>query len=241
MAFVELVKALVWPLLLGGIVWYFRGEIKRGADRVTELGPAGAKFAPLEQVPTSPVQGVSANPTTPASPTTPATPSAPRPLAQTPNLPATTGVRDFIESIRRFISDDQLNMAVLLVRSDLIAKIGQNPQDQVEALIYALASMNIQLAHEKNYNLIFGSQVALLAQMNTDAGVPPAVARSSYDNAKSAFPDLYRTYSYEQWIGFLQGSGLCTIAPNGNYVLTPLGRGFLKYILDRHLPVNKPF
>jgi hypothetical protein len=128
-----------------------------------------------------------------------------------------------------------------MVRSDLIMKIGQNLQDQVEALIYALASTNIQLVHEKNYNLIFGSQITLLAQMNTDAGVPPDTARSIYDTAKSAFPDLYRTYSYEQWIGFVQGSGLCTVAPSGNYVLTAFGRGFLKYILDRHLPVNKPF
>jgi hypothetical protein len=51
----------------------------------------------------------------------------------------------------------------------------------------------------------------------------------------------YRSYTFEQWIGFLQGTGLITIAPNGNYVLTTYGRGLLQYVLNEHLPTNKPF
>jgi hypothetical protein len=79
-----------------------------------------------------------------------------------------------------------------------------------------------------------------MAQMNTDAGVTPDVARSIYETAKATYSDVYRSFTFEQWIGFLLG-GLITTAPNGNYVLTTYGRGFLKYILDRHLSVIKAF
>ena len=55
------------------------------------------------------------------------------------------------------------------------------------------------------------------------------------------FPDAYRSYTFEQWITFLVGSGLATVGQD-NYVLTPYGRGLLRYIVDRQLqPNNKPF
>jgi hypothetical protein len=80
-----------------------------------------------------------------------------------------------------------------------------------------------------------------MALMNVDMGVPPNVAKGVYDTAKTAYPEVYRSYTFEQWIGYLQGTGLINIAPNGNYVLTRYGRGLLKYILDWHLATNKPF
>src|SRR5262249_46537463 len=99
----------------------------------------------------------------------------------------------------------------------------------------------IQLAHEKSYRAIFGSQLQLMALMNVDIGVPPNIAKGVYDTAKTAYPEVYRSYTFEQWIGFLQKTGLIATAPNGNYVLTTYGRGLLNYILDQRLPVNKPF
>jgi hypothetical protein len=71
-------------------------------------------------------------------------------------------------------------------------------------------------------------------------GVSADVARKFHEEAKAMFPDAYRSYTFEHWITFLVGSGLVTVG-QGNYVLTPYGRGFLKYIVDRGLPPNKPF
>jgi hypothetical protein len=76
--------------------------------------------------------------------------------------------------------------------------------------------------------------------MNPDTGVSPNFARIAYDEAKASYPDIYRTITFEQWIGFLVGAWLCSLASNGNYVLTVYGRGFLKYIVDRRYAVNKP-
>jgi hypothetical protein len=41
-------------------------------------------------------------------------------------------------------------------------------------------------------------------------------------------------------MGFLTQSGLVALQ-DGNYILTPFGRGFLKYIVDRRLATNKPY
>ena len=57
----------------------------------------------------------------------------------------------FIARIRGFLSDEQVEGAAQKVRADLGA-LGPNPTDQVEGLVYLVASLHIQLLHEKNYN-----------------------------------------------------------------------------------------
>ena len=103
------------------------------------------------------------------------------------------------------------------VRNDLTS-LSADQAAQVEALTYSVASLNVQLVQERNYRAIFGSQLQLMALMNVDMGVPPNVAKGVYDAAKATYPEFYRSYTFEQWIGFLQGTGLIAIAPNGNYV-----------------------
>jgi hypothetical protein len=133
---------------------------------------------------------------------------------------------------------DQLQDGLKNTRQYLAEKIGPDPKDQIEALIYLTSSLNVQIAHERNYNVIFGSQLQLLAQANGAGGVRPIVARNLYEAAKSTHPEVYRTFSFEQWIGFLQEGGLITVESSGNYLLTSYGRGFLKYIVDRQHPVR---
>jgi len=231
-AFLEFLKIAAWPALIAWLVWYLRDEVKRAATRITELGLTGAKFAPpTEQVATLPPKGVSAAAPSAQSPSEGIAPASPQPGS----------VQQFIDRIKRFISVDQLDPSVQAVRNDLTTIIGTDPKAQVEALTYNVASLNIQLAYERSYRAIFGSQLQLMQLMNVDIGVPPNVAKGIYDRAKTTYPEVYRSYTFEQWIGFLQGTGLISIAPNGNYVLTAYGRGLLKYILDMHLATNKPF
>ena len=68
--------------------------------------------------------------------------------------------------------------------------------------------------------------------------ISPANAQQLYTATKTQYPDVYNLFSFEQWIGFLVASGLVTLDTNGNYILTPTGRGFLKYIYDRRLPLR---
>jgi hypothetical protein len=70
--------------------------------------------------------------------------------------------------------------------------------------------------------------------------VSAEVAGRFYEEAKAAFPEAYRNYTFGQWIGFLIRSVLITVQGD-NFILTPYGRGLLRYILDNHLPPNKSF
>src|SRR5262249_13978538 len=153
------------------------------------------KFAPPspEQIPSPPKEGVSVIST------------------QAP-AQATGGDRlhQFIANVRGYLSDEQIEPAARMVRDQLDKTFGPNPADQLEGLAYALASLNIQLSHEKNYNAIFGSQLRLLEQMIAGSGVPVEIARKTFEEAKSAFPEVYRDFTFDQWIGFLMGSGLST-------------------------------
>jgi uncharacterized protein (DUF952 family) len=232
-ALLELLKIVAWPAFLVWVVWYLRDEVKHAAARLIELGLTGAKFAP---------------------------PAPPAQIAQSPTASVSEGVGSargagtatavssgvgssalFIASAKAKFSEDQLQPIVQELRRGLEGTFGSNPQDQAEGFVYFSAALHVQLMHERNYRMIFGSQLQLLEMMNADVGVPPAFAMNVYNTAKAAHPDIYRSITFEQWIAFLLGAGLCNVAPNGNYVLTPFGRGFLRYIVDMHLPTNKPF
>jgi hypothetical protein len=218
---------LMFAAVVAGVAiftWFVRGHIDK--ERIATLEErrklAVDQQQVTEQIPSPPKEGVS-------------------PTSSTSQPPAPGGDRlyQFIANIRGYLADEQVEPAAQMVRSQLDTTFGPTPADQVQGLVYAVTSLNIQLSHEKSYNVIFGSQLRLMAQMI--AGGSAEVARRIYEEAKSAFPEFYLNYTFEQWIGFLVGSGLCTAGEGGNYVLTPHGRGFLKYIVDRRLSPNKIF
>jgi hypothetical protein len=221
-AFIKILSIVAWPAVILWIAWYLRDEIKRVANRTIEAGLSGFKFAPPEQVPSPPKDAFTAT---------------------SSQQPAETAGGDrtglFIANIKGQLSPEQVEPAVQLLRAELNKTFGSDPADQVEGLVYTVASLNIQLLHERTYNLIYGSQLQLMAQM-IGAGVSAESARRIYEQAKASFPEFYRTYTFEQWTGFLVASGLIA-AQDNYYALTPFGRGLLKYIVDRRLPPNKPF
>jgi hypothetical protein len=221
-ALTEVLKIVAWPAIVVWLIWYLRDEVKRAGGRLVELGLSGARFAPPpDQTPSAPQQGV------------PAIPSGSQPVAQPSGG---SRLQQFIASVRVFLSDEVLEPVVQAVRADVPNKLGNNQTDQLEGLIYAVASVNIQVAHERTYNAIFGSQIQALTQMVPATGAPVQAIRSTYQQARSSYPEAYRAYTFEQWIGFLVNSGLCAVGQGGNYVLTPLGRGFLKYLVDMQRP-----
>jgi hypothetical protein len=216
---IDIVKALAWPAVVAWVVWYLRDELKAAAKMLTEIGPTGAKFAPPQQVvETTAVVALGSE------------------KASGTGVTASHNVQAFIGQVKSVISDDQLQPMLQKIRHDLSSMAGENQRDQIEALLYNSASLSVQLAHERTYNVIFGSQLTLLAQANGVNGLSQAAARGLFEQiAKPANPSL----SFEQWIAYLTNSGLMQLDPLGNYVLTIYGRGFLKYIVDRKLSVFK--
>jgi hypothetical protein len=227
---IELTKALAWPCVTVFAILYLRVQLRAAFARLTEIGPTGAKFAPPAQqqvpAPSSPTLGKEDTSQVGAA----------KPIS----------VQTFISQLKSGIPENVLEPMVGRIRQDLVAIAGDHPSDQIEALVYNLASTNVQLSYERIYNAIFGSQLSLLLEAGgfggvipTPEGVSQALARQRFDQAKTANSTWYGTFSFEAWIGFLVSQGLLTMDANGRYFLTDYGRGFLRYVFGRQLSLVK--
>jgi hypothetical protein len=230
MWFVELIKALAWPAVVVSTWWYFRPQIKVILARVIELSPTG---------------GLKLGPPPPQDAIPP--PGAPRggdvsdvgfPPPDGPLLkgldPSPKKGGGIIENIKRTIPPDQLNPTIDLIRRQLQAAANDDKDLQIEILVNATASFYVQVWYERNYIMMVGSQLRLLFRM--DGPIAEETAKSIYDEAVRAYPDAYRAFSFEQWVGFPLRAGLCVRDASGKYSLTPFGRGFLQYMTERALP-----
>jgi hypothetical protein len=209
---VAIANAVAWILLLGivcYVLYYFGHDIKNAFPRLTKIGP-------IELA----AQQTSAQPTDVIAAT------------------GKSGLQEFISTATALVSKDQLDPVIAYTRAGLAEKKITEPTDLNEALFYYSASLAVTLSHETNYRSIFGSQLQLLVQMEPKVGTEQSAARAIYDDAKSRYPDAYRYVTFEHWLSFLQQANLIATA-NGNYMLTVFGRGFLKYIRDRQLPLFK--
>jgi hypothetical protein len=228
--FNEIITALyALSLILAlGLVWYFRADIKAGFRRVTKIGPIELA---AEQTPSRPTEPVRVTATTPVV-------GAPEVGALQSG--ASGGLQQVIATIAALVSKDQLDQVMQATRDGLLAanKITE-PKDLSEALLHYSAALAITLSHERNYRGIFGSQIQLLRQMETVADIDRSSASAIYEAARAANPEPYRYFTFDHWLLFLQQAGLVANAPNGNYVLTAFGRGFLRYILSQQLPLAK--
>jgi len=209
--FFEFIGRIAWPLVAAGFLIFFRSEIRAAFSRLKEVGLSGVKLdsAAPKQVPPPPATEV---------------------IAGT--------AKDFISGVKQFIDSEQLDPAVANFRRDLSAYT-QNKDDQLEIMIYAAASANIQLTHERIYRTIFGSQIAVLDGMNAVGGITEEAAKKLYENTVAHSPEFYKSFSFENWIGFLLKTNLAKKV-GSNYEATAYGRGFLKYVLDMRLISAKP-
>jgi hypothetical protein len=119
------------------------------------------------------------------------------------------------------------------IREDLNSRGISEPQSREEALIRSLAASQIARTFDWAYYLIWGSQLALLQHLNPlgETGVEEARARSLYQAAAGAYPDVYQKYSFEEWLAFPASVGLTARSP-GHVKITLYGREFLRYLLE---------
>jgi hypothetical protein len=123
-------------------------------------------------------------------------------------VPPANQARDIIADIKQFVSADQLDPGVAQLRSELEKRAGQDKDQKIEILLHALASTNVQLVHERNYNQIFGSQIVALNQMNQIGGSDEQALKDIYNNAVARWPESYKHFTFEDWKAFLLKSGL---------------------------------
>ena len=138
------------------------------------------------------------------------------------------------EELRKMFDNQIVVEREELILTDLNKRQVHGP-DREKFLLRFASAISFAWQFENIYNLIFGSQLALLHQLNTMAplGVPIADARRAFDAACRSYPDFYKTYSFDQWMAFLQGQALILRSGNDRVSITVAGREFLKYLVER--------
>jgi len=92
----------------------------------------------------------------------------------------------------------------------------------------------------KTYNNIYGSQIRILQRLNASVFETKETLRSFYDDACRAFPNVYESYSYDDYLKFLFINGL--IFEEGKSIkITILGKDFLTYMVQSNFSFEKAF
>jgi len=114
------------------------------------------------------------------------------------------------------------------------------PEQRERALLRYAVGTTVQLRFERNYLIIWGSQIAALQLLNTTVSATVEQVRAFYEKASSEFSVAYAAYAFEHWFNYLQSSVLVT--SSGSAVsITVDGREFLKYLIDRGYSLSKPY
>ena len=104
--------------------------------------------------------------------------------------------------------------------------------DTDKVLLRHLAGTQLVLEFEKIHQIIFGSQIQFLQQINTlgAQGVPQEYLSEYYENVIHRFPDSFKNWSQDQYFSFLFSKFL--LVKKAEYIsLTDLGREYLLWIV----------
>lgn len=117
------------------------------------------------------------------------------------------------------------------VRKDLLSKKIESDARKIEYLIEHLAVAILAKDFEYLNSVLYGSQVGLLEHLNSNTD------GDTYDNLKpfyemgaSRYPAVYRDYSFDQYLGFLEKSQLVK-GEDKRYYISDMGRDYLSFLV----------
>ena len=108
--------------------------------------------------------------------------------------------------------------------------------DEREALLLrALARSQVNAQFDRTSMLIYGSQLELVVEASSrPAGIGEDEVKKKFDEVKTADPVFHEQTTLDSYRGFLLNSGV--LAVEGDRLkITPLGKEFLKFLVDSSL------
>jgi hypothetical protein len=115
-------------------------------------------------------------------------------------------------------------------------------EERERLLIRNLAIAQLELAAERTYRVIFGSQLAALQHLNLYGPTPKEkLERLFYEPAAQKFGEVYRNYPADRYFHFMASNGLITISDGGDVAVTVAGKALLEWIIRHGVLMNKPF
>lgn len=107
-----------------------------------------------------------------------------------------------------------------------------NGDNLKKVLVRHLAISQILFYFEQINNVIWGTQIQLLEELNTKpVGETKDDLKRFYEYGASLYPTTYEKYAFENYLSYLIVSQLIT-EKEGRYFITQLGREFLVYLVS---------
>lgn len=103
-----------------------------------------------------------------------------------------------------------------------------------EQFIQYIAKQDVIIEFERSFNLIFRTQLILLwkFQENKASGLPISHIEAYFAGVKTAQPDAFPNWSWQNYINFLIQNNLISMNSDGNFIITDYGSAFLEYTLS---------
>ncbi|MCB0221071.1 MAG: hypothetical protein KDH09_15345, partial [Chrysiogenetes bacterium] len=212
---IELVADLAWPALAAFVIWLFRRQLEALIGRLRRVGKDGAEFVPSQLVATA----KDSNPLRPF-PITPPEVS----LGGTKVAP-----RDMVPPVYLPLFDEIYARAL-----EAIPQIEDKVAGTREELLLAASSeVGLMLQLERASRFIFRSQVHALDTLRWKPSAVKADYRDIYDKVAPLHPDVYATFTFEQWFGFMAAMELVKVSDGDLVTVTRLGEVVGRYMSDR--------
>ncbi len=124
-----------------------------------------------------------------------------------------------------------------ILQAELDKRTFATEQDRARYLLRQLTISVVLRSFEATYNLIYGSQVFALQQLNSREDMAVDDFKPIYEFAAGAYHTLYEGYSFENWFGFISASSLVVV--HGDSVrISVRGREFLRYLVSAGRPAK---
>lgn len=118
-----------------------------------------------------------------------------------------------------------------VIRTDLQKRGLSTEGDTVKILIRHLSAVQINLAFEQAYQILFGSQIALLRKLNQlrGQGLSQENLNAHFKAVVEKYPDVFATWTLAQYMNYLVSNNGVVIK-NASYFITDLGVAFLAWL-----------
>ena len=116
------------------------------------------------------------------------------------------------------------------IKADLESKKLDYSDDTSKVLIRHLAGAQVINWFERNYNTLFGSQIALLRKLQDNKeGIQFEDIDKYFSEVKAENPETYKTWNSNTYLAYLKNSYLVEES-DGKLLLTKIGSEFLKLL-----------
>jgi hypothetical protein len=127
------------------------------------------------------------------------------------------------------------------IKADLKERGLETEGDTVKVLIKHLGAAKVLLDFEQIHNLIFGSQIYLLKNLNevVGQGQTREYVEAHFEHVNELYNNVFGDWSFEQYMAFLIGKSLVTVDGN-TYHITNLGVEYLTWMTRNGRSENRP-